>query len=288
MQSVEHVFILGNPRSGTSLFRIILNNHPEIVAPPECGFAQWWLKKYGNWKLSDLKSERLDQFLIDLFKSKKFETWKLTSKVVKNIILKNKPSSYSELVSCVYLSYSENPDAIRVVIDKNNYYINHIMELDQIWPMAKYLHLVRDGRDVACSYLEMSTLKSNSNYKPTLSSSIDEIAREWVINNKIISSLDNGNNYELIKYENLINYTSQSLKNICEFLDIEYSERMLDYYKNNDSKKSEPTETLDWKMRTREKPDNSRISRYKEFLTEAQIKIFSEIALQSLKNFKYE
>ena len=43
-----NLFIIGNPRSGTSLFRIMLSCHPEIIVPPECGFIQWWHDKYQN------------------------------------------------------------------------------------------------------------------------------------------------------------------------------------------------------------------------------------------------
>ena len=45
-------YILGNPRSGTSLFRLMLNAHPEMVAPPECGFIQW---NHDLFKAADFK-----------------------------------------------------------------------------------------------------------------------------------------------------------------------------------------------------------------------------------------
>lgn len=46
----EPVFIIGSPRSGTTLLRLMMNSHPRIVVPPECGFAVWWYEKYQHWK----------------------------------------------------------------------------------------------------------------------------------------------------------------------------------------------------------------------------------------------
>jgi hypothetical protein len=49
MVNKKQVFIIGNPRSGTSLLRIMLNSHSSMVVPPECGFIQWWYQKYKDW-----------------------------------------------------------------------------------------------------------------------------------------------------------------------------------------------------------------------------------------------
>jgi hypothetical protein len=113
MTNIQPVFILGNPRSGTSLFRIMLNAHPEIVAPPECGFAHWWLRKYYNWQESDIKTNRLNKFLDDLFGSTKIETWDLQQKSVEALILSIKPKTYSELVKCIYLSYTQSKKILK-------------------------------------------------------------------------------------------------------------------------------------------------------------------------------
>ena len=42
-------FILGNPRSGTTLLRVILHSHENIIVPPECGFLTWLYKDYYDW-----------------------------------------------------------------------------------------------------------------------------------------------------------------------------------------------------------------------------------------------
>ena len=55
-------FILGNPRSGTTLLRLMLNSHPKLGVPPECGMIQWWNEKYKNKNLQDV----YDTFINDI------------------------------------------------------------------------------------------------------------------------------------------------------------------------------------------------------------------------------
>ena len=74
--------MIGNPRSGTSLLRLMLNNHPFISVPPECGFVVWLYEKYKNEKFVNKKL--INNFIIDLLGCKKFETWGLSkSEIVK-------------------------------------------------------------------------------------------------------------------------------------------------------------------------------------------------------------
>ena len=287
---MQKLFILGNPRSGTSLFRLMLNQHSEIVAPPECGFLQWWYPIYKDWTEKDNFSNRLELFLSDLFSSKKIETWELNREKLKNFIIAKNPADYGALVACVYLSYESQPDNIRVIADKNNYYISHIPELKAIWPDAKYIHLIRDGRDVACSYIDVDKLKTISPYKPTLPVNIEQIALEWIENNTAIAQLnkENTENFLLVKYEDIIVQTQKALTEVCAFLELNFEFNMLDYYRQKDAGKTEPIQTLDWKKKTQEKPDHKKINRYKFDLTEEQIKLFNRVAIKELKFYGYK
>lgn len=289
MKSYTTLFILGNPRSGTSLLRLMLQNHKAIIAPPECGFSHWWLPKYAEWASTDNTIEKISIFLDDIFSSKKIELWKLNKDEVLSIILKEKPENYNELVQCIYLAYKKDYSEVDVIADKNNYYIHHLDELPQIWPNAKYLHLIRDGRDVACSYSEVTKLDSKSPYKPNLPVSIAEIAAEWENNNIAINTFANvkGRTSLLIKYEDVVTQTYETLLRICGFLEIEYDEQMLNYYKATGENNQEPNETLDWKRKTLEKPDNNRIKRYLKDLTTVEITTFNENASTALQLFGY-
>lgn len=281
-------FILGNPRSGTSLLRIMLNSHSSVAAPPECGFLQWWHEDYGAWSMEDTRApSRVRAFVADVLRSRKMETWEINAGMLRETIEHHEPTTYGELCECVYLTWARRSGCEpSVIVDKNNYYLRHTQTLEAVWPDAKYLYIVRDGRDVATSYQKLNNIDTDSPYEPDLPSEIPDIAKEWTENNEIIASFLRKipcKKSLRIKYEHLVSDTNSCIREICRFLDIQYEQKMENFYKYND----EPEKTIAWKKKTLEELDESRIGKYKERLSSRSVKKFESIARPMLKRLKY-
>ena len=123
----EPFFIIGNPRSGTTLLRLMLTCHPNIVVPPECGFAVWWYPKYDNLKNWINDETLIQQFLDDLMISKKIESWQINFPELFKYLITSKPQSYGDIVSSVYEWYGLNQGKnISIWGDKNNFHIRYI------------------------------------------------------------------------------------------------------------------------------------------------------------------
>src|SRR5690606_17674480 len=106
--SVGKLFILGNPRSGTSLFRLMMNSHRRVGAPPECGFLHWWYGKYGGWSVADGRNpEKVDKFIADLLTSKKIESWELVASELRRYLLNIQPANYGALTAACYQHWAE-------------------------------------------------------------------------------------------------------------------------------------------------------------------------------------
>jgi hypothetical protein len=289
---MDKVFIIGNPRSGTSLFRLMLNSHSMINATPECGFLHWWYKKYADWDSSFLLNSRLDEYISDLASSKRIEDWKIDYSKLKEKIVKENPQNYAKLGELVYTFYGEQKGKkAKVIADKNNYYINHYNDLKEIWPDAKYILVVRDGRDVACSYLNIETLITNSPYKPKLSTDIKTISKEWLNNNQNILDFSkslNENQFMMIRYEDFVKESELYLTKVCDFLGLQFEPEMLNYFIKNAKEQDEPLSSLDWKKKTLEKPDENNIGKYKIELQKESIDEFNSIAIDLLQQFNYE
>ena len=289
---MDKVFILGNPRSGTSLFRLMLNSHSMINATPECGFLHWWYKKYADWDSSCVTSNRLDEYISDLESSKRIEDWKMDYAQLKEKIVQENPDNYAKLGEIVYVFYGEQKGKkAKVIADKNNYYINHFNDLNEIWPDAKYILVIRDGRDVACSYLNIETLVTNSPYKPKLSTDIKTIAKEWLTNNQNVLSFSeslNNNQFMVIRYEDFVTDSELYLTKVCNFLGLNFESNMLNYYIKNAKEQDEPLSSLDWKKKTLEKPDKDNIGKYKMELEKQSIEEFNTTATNLLQKFNYE
>jgi len=265
----QHLFVIGNPRSGTSLLRIILNSHKNMVVPPECGFIQWWYDKYKNWP----QSFHLAQFVEDLKSSKKIETWDLDFDKLYSFLKDCQPKTYAELTFSVikfYGIHKIDKKDLKVLGDKNNYYINHLKTLKQISIKSKFILIYRDPKDIYCSYKNVNKLITASKFKPNVSNTVDSFINEWTFNqNQIFSFFSNlkSNNFFVISYEDLVVDTHNQLLKICNFLNLEFDSQMLSYYKNND----EPVDLLDWKKKTLTPPDQSSIGRYTNELSLIEI-----------------
>lgn len=287
---MKKVFILGNPRSGTSLLRLMLNVHSNIISPPESGFLHWWFGKYKNWSWNEISKDQLDNFIQDLSSSKKIETWNLNYSQLKEYLIINKPESYSKLGELIYLFYANSLKKYpKIIVDKNNYYINHLDDLKKIWGDAYFIFLIRDGRDVACSYIDIKNIETTSPYKPILTDKIEKIAMEWSSNNEnilqFLSKMSN-NRYLIVKFEEVILHTEYKLNEVCNFLDVDFEYNMLNYYKLENH--NEPDLTIDWKKKTLIPPDIKSIGRYKINLNTDDIRKFNVIARDTILKFNYE
>lgn len=280
-------FILGNPRSGTSLFRLMLNSHPNMIVPPESGFLQWWYNKYKDWNIDNSRDEKkVEKYVNDVLTSKKIEDWNLDQVGIIKEIIDNKPKNYGELSSIIYFCYNKSKLEIQLIGDKNNYYIHHLKLINSIYPKAKYIHLIRDGRDVACSYKKMNSMKSKSVYKPNLPFDLKEIAIEWNNNITKIDEFVKNKEHLIIKYEDLISNTESVLGMVCNFLGVKYAKTMLNFYEPNLN--DEPKSTQDWKMKTFEPVDRKNKNKYLKLLNKKEIDDFNKISDKIFKKYGYE
>ena len=277
-------FIIGNPRSGTTLLRLMLTSNPKVSIPPEAGFAVWFYKKYEQ---KEINLSVLQELACDIYSSKKFDNWNLSLEEIKDAFNDKSIVSYTEAINKIYMLYAiKNMKPTAISGDKNNFYLSEIATILLIWPTAKFIHIIRDGRNVACSYKDINKMKLSSPSSPKLPSQITDIATEWSNNNRIISeSLKyvSPRNYVEIKLEDLISNNENILKELCRFLGVEFSPEMIEYYKGDTSK----FENMEWKKKNKEPLVTTENEKYLSFLTKDEIKTFESIGSKTLKKYGY-
>jgi predicted N-acyltransferase len=285
-------FVIGSPRSGTTLLRLILTSHSGLVVPPECGFIIWLQQSFGTWTNKEFSDAgAVSRFVDAVISARKFETWGLSREAVKTAITDRKPCTYSEACDSIYRCYcSHNGNDSTTWGDKNNYYLNHISSLARLFPNARFIHIVRDGRDIACSYRTIMATESNSPYRPVLPVNIDEIANKWSDDvhksREQLARLDIRRVFEL-RYEDLVNKPEAIARRLCAGLGCIFEHRMLDFHIENKIRQLEPAATMDWKKRTLEPIDPSSIGRFHVELSKSEIAKFSDIARQELSYYQY-
>lgn len=285
---MKRFFIIGNPRSGTTLLRLMLNKHTKMSVPPEAGFLTWLHEGYKDFTFNE---KIVDNFVEALSNTTKIEHWNLDFDSLRDFIMFEKPDNFSKLMDCVYVYYSKcnlSKD-VEIYGDKNNFYLNKIDLLSKLYNGAKFIHIIRDGRSVAVSYKDLNKKNMISEYAPNLPYEIETIAKEWTENIQMINTSFEKLNpimHHTIRFEDLISKPEESLQDICKFLNIEYEDDMLNYFQTTESDGLEPTDFLEWKSKNKMPLQEEEIFKYKK-LSQSELNLFEQLAKSTLTQYKY-
>ncbi|MBT8037060.1 MAG: sulfotransferase [Verrucomicrobiae bacterium] len=286
------LFILGSPRSGTTLLRLLLASHQDILVPPECGYILWNAPAFADWSIRDAKNPaRVDELVRAILSSKKMDTWGLDQHLLKENIIRF-GSSYQRVCDAVIAAYAHKTGkTYKFWGDKNNYYIHYINEIASLFPDARFIHIVRDGRDVACSYREVMELESASSFKPDLPTEAGEIAEQWHKNVSTVeaslSAMIKPKNTFRVRYEDIVTDCLPQMQGLCQWLAVDFDPNMLSFHKKNMEQGLEPSQTMDWKKRTLGPVSADTLGRYSRLLSPEEIQCFNQIAKESLCRFDY-
>lgn len=113
--------------------------------------------------------------------------------------------------------------------------------LKHLWPNAKYIHIVRDGRDVARSMVGMGWAGH-----PWVS------CAEWLEREKDIEILQSKiapQNWIELNYETLLENTEGELDRICQFMGTRFDPSMFDYIQNSTYEQPDPKLAYQWQRK---------------------------------------
>jgi hypothetical protein len=157
--------------------------------------------------------------------------------------------------------------------------LDHMDLVNSWFAGARFLHIIRDGRDVALSHQTM----------PYGAGTIAECARAWAVRtttNAKMGRILGPNRYMTIRFEDLILDTEASLERICEFLDLTFDQSMLRYGDMVDEKIPESRRWL-WPSISRP-PQQSKVEQWRRRMTRSQRIVFEGKANRILKAWGYE
>lgn len=274
------IFILGNRRSGTTMLRLMLTCHPNIAIPPEGGFVVWLGWKYGH--LRTLSQRDICSFVEDLFKLDTTQDWELDRDSLLQRLTQLPLTTFPVLVDGIYQEYIRRkfPHKTRWG-DKTTWYLNYLSFLDQYFPQAQFIHIIRDGRAVAASFKRV----------PHLPNDVGQVAMEWAWGVKVIAQFGQQVGHERyleVHYEALVARPEDELRRICEFLHEPYSTEMMNFAHKNREQKLEPERHLGWKALTLEDVTTRQVSKWKNELTNPELARFWAVAGETMAHLGYE
>ena len=213
------VFVLGVRRSGTTLLRVMLDRHPQLAVPDESYFIP---------QLADRHRGPIDvgDFLDDLERLPTLRQWGVDIAAVRPKLRPGQPPG--EAIGAVYEVYAEARGKGRWG-DKTPMYMQRLPLLERLFPTAHYVHLVRDGRDCALSFLQMPEgIVTRSWAHPRDAAGF---ACQWRAEVTAAHKLGRrvGGRLLEVRYERLVAEPEDTLRTICGHVGLPYDAGMLDY-----------------------------------------------------------
>ncbi len=213
--------IISAGRSGTTLLRRMLTVHDGIHIPPESddliprGAEYFIANSSKNW--GDLVKDILEDFE----KSPCFKFWgtDLSGTRDRLIGLQKEDRSYAKIIDCIYRNHAEIQGKDKCLWgDKTPYLMYHLDWLRLVFPNARYIHLVRDGRAVTHSMM------TKQNY------TMQKASTRWKDSIRMfdmhLAHVDSGKCLQ-IRYEDLIEDPEFILKKVCSFLSVKFKKEMV-------------------------------------------------------------
>jgi len=275
--SAPAVFLFGFERSGTTLLSMMVGAHPAIAVPLSTTglWYRYWVrrKEYGELK----RKEDVERLVHDLLAEERIRLWDARLNI-REVLDELPPGSFPAVVERFHSLYARAQGKPRWGnIDIAT--LDHMDIASQWFPNARFVHLVRDGRDVALSHKTMPYGASN----PL------ECAERWahrVTVNLKMGSILGRQRYLVVRYEDLILDTEATLRRLCSFIGVEYSPAMLEYPEAV-SRKIPPERRWLWPVLDRA-PVTSKAFRWKQEMSRSQRVVFEGVAGELLKELGYE
>ena len=210
-------FLIGSERSGTTVLRAMVTGNSQIAIPGESYFITELARRHhrpqGRFDLA--------RFATDLEGHFWYRQWGLSDAELASALAADPPTDYPEAIRRVYGAYARRHRAQRYG-DKTPRYTMYTGRLARMFPEARFVHLIRDGRDVAMALIARHDERPNT---------VGEAALFWRMRiwagRRAAATL--GERYLEVHYENLVADPEQTLRRVCEHLRLEFEPAMLDH-----------------------------------------------------------
>lgn len=280
-------FVVGVGRSGTTLLRMMLDAHPEVSIPPETSF-------FRTLRLGlPAQGDPHEFFLATVARVQQWNSFGLDLQTLAKAVGAIQPFHLGEALRVFYRAYAARFSKLRWG-DKTPANLLEMEEIQRVLPEARFLHLIRDGRDVAVSLGQVW-------WGP---GTVRESAEEWVrLIREARHQCAHLRHYLEVRYEALVRHPRRTLEDVCAFLELPWNDVVLDYHLRAAQRLEESRfDYRDGKgrlvataaqrvaalERTTHPPDVSRIGRWRSAMSQTDCEVFVQVAGDLLRDLGYQ
>jgi len=267
------IFLSYINRSGSTYLANLLSKQTKTCSIPEAEVLIFELLTIPE---KIIKKKDIKFLKLKILKNSKIKEWGLPTNQLENIISNSHTktcfSLFTQIIELYLLTYKPHSQIalfkgtrLRSLYNKNSFYTNNGINL---------INILRDGR---ATYASQKRSLSSLTGQP-MTNNIVSSAFEW---KKFARGLKKNRTGYTIKYENLMLDPKNKIKNILNYLNIEYN---LD----KDYTIKLPESQIHLHYNINKPPDNSKIDNWKNELSDIEISTYNLIAARQLKYFEYE
>lgn len=220
-----YLFIVGCARSGTTLLHRIVDAHPRVAITPEIHWVSNHLRANGK----DGEPLVTPETVSELADHRRFSHFELDRGDFEGLL--DEPVPYREFLGRLFGLYGRARGK-PIVGNKTPAYVRHMPGLHELWPGARFVHIVRDGRDVCLSVRNWKKAGRTAGRYATSweEDPVSTIALWW--ERKVLSGREAGaalgpGLYHEVRYEDLIGDPGGECRALCGFLDLSYDAAMV-------------------------------------------------------------
>ena len=276
---MKYIQLIGTQRSGSNLFRLMLNQFDGISAPHPPHLINTFFPILGIY--GDLnKKNSLNKLLLDVIEWVKLNPikWKnfsITPTKIKSRI--SRPSIFQVFKSIYELCAEQSKSSFWICKSLGNMNYYKMLEKEGLNPI--YVYLYRDGRDVALSF-KQTIIGPKHSYS---------IAKKWSEDQTLCARIKEEipkNRFISIKYEDLLSNPKATITDFCKKINIKYDDNVLNYYKSEESKTAASSGEM-WSNLSKPLLVNNKAKFIKE-LSLNDVLIFESVAYIMLNNLNYK
>jgi hypothetical protein len=230
-----YFFVVGCPRSGTTLLRRMLDAHPRLAMMPwETHFIpRIYERRAGLTTDGEVTPAVVDELLAD----RHFARLGIGREALERLLTSEGPTPYASFVSRIF-DMQGRARGRELVGDKTPGYVRHLRTLHILWPETRFVHLIRDGRDVCLSLLGWRKEPRLAGRFSTWAEDPVSTAAlwwEWHVRLGREDGLSLGRGrYRELRYESLVSNPERECSGVCDFLGVPYDDVMLRFHQGSE------------------------------------------------------
>lgn len=276
------LFVVGCPRSGTTLLQRMLDHHPQLAVAYDSLFIPPALRDATepDPPVTPELVERIRGF-------HRFGRLGLPPDTLDR--LAPRARCFSDLVALIYTEFAALHGK-PLGGEKSPGYVRHMPLLQGLFPHARFIHLVRDGRDIALSLADWGKQKDRPKgparkYRLWAEQPLAVSALWWeykVARGQADAARLQEGSYTEVRYERLVAQPETELRRLAEFLEIPYSDAMHRFHEGKTRAEPGLNAKSAWLPATRGIRD------WRRSMPEEDIELFEALAGDTLSSFGYE